>query len=131
MSPLLIVAIVILLVIKAYKWSTYRPEGCPPGPPRIPIIGNYLYLLLLNWNHIHKATSWMCKYYNSKIISLYLGPILAYAVNEPEAIKEVLYSSSYDGRPDLLLGRMRHPELKRKGRFSYCYTKKVSNKYLS
>ncbi|KAL5293053.1 hypothetical protein ACFFRR_011678 [Megaselia abdita] len=117
MSPLLIGAIILLALIKLYKWSTFRPEGCPPGPPRIPIIGNYLYLLLLNWNHIHKATSWMCKYYNSKIISLYLGPILAYAVNDSEAIKEVLYSSSYDGRPDLLLGRMRHPELKKKGIF--------------
>lgn len=42
---------------------------------------------------------------------LHLGPHPVVIVNDSENVKKVLYHRDFDGRPDILMGRMRHPEL--------------------
>lgn len=116
-SPLLAVGIVILFLIYAYKWSFLRPENYAPGPPRIPFFGSYLFMLLLDYKYLHKAALKLSKIYKSKVLSLYMGPYLVYVVNDPDGVKEVLNNPDFDGRPDIFLARMRHPENKRKGIF--------------
>lgn len=117
MSPIVIIAVLIIILLKIYDWSFSRPKGCPPGPPRIPFFGSYLQILYINYKHLHKAALKLSEYYKSKIVSFYLGDFLVYAVHEPEAIKKVLSSSSFEGRPQLFLALIRHPEKKISGIF--------------
>lgn len=116
-SPVLAVGIVLLFLIYAYKWSFVRPANYAPGPPRIPFFGSYLFMLLLNFKYMHKAALKMSELYKSKILTIYMGSFLTYIVNDPEEVKNVLNNSDFDGRPDIFLARMRHPDNKRKGIF--------------
>lgn len=116
-SPILAVGIFVLFLIYAYKWCFVKPENFAPGPPRIPFIGSYLFMLLFDYHYLHKAALTLSKFYKSKVLSLYLGPYLTYIVNDPDGVKEVLNNMDFDGRPDIFLARIRHPENKRKGIF--------------
>lgn len=117
MSPFIIFVLVVIAFVKAWHWSFKRPKGCPPGPPRLPLFGSYLQLLFMNYQHLHKAALKLSDYYKSKVVSFYLGDFLVYSVHDPDGIKQVLSSSSFEGRPALFLSRIRHPERKIKGIF--------------
>lgn len=81
------------------------------GPPRIPLFGSYLFLLVLNHRHLHKAIDFLAKWYKSNIIGIYLGATPAIILNDTEKVKKALFHRDFDGKPDLLLGRLREPNM--------------------
>lgn len=87
------------------------------GPPRLPYVGSYLFLLLLNRKEIHKGVLWLTKWYKSKTIGLYVAGVPTIICNDYEGTKEILTRSEFDGRPDIFLARMRDPKMNRRGIF--------------
>lgn len=75
-------------------------------------------MLMLNPNHLHQAINRFCKFYRSTIIGFYLGEFPIVVVNDSENVKKVLYHRDFDGRPDNLLARMRHPNLDLHGQYT-------------
>ncbi|GAB0087451.1 Cytochrome P450 [Sergentomyia squamirostris] len=118
MASMILVGITVILILyRIYKYMFYRPPNCPPGPPRIPIFGSYLFLLLINHKELHKAILLLSKWYKSKTISFYVGGFLVVACNDYEGAKEILNRSEFDGRPDIFMARMRDPDLYQRGIF--------------
>lgn len=130
--------IALLLIYRAYKYVTFRPSNFPPGmmrftndhqttiewcfivlqwlgPPRIPLFGSYLFMLMLNHRHLDKAVQFFTKWYKSNIIGLHLGSMPTIILNDTEQVKKALYHRDFDGRPDLLLARLREPRHRRLG----------------
>lgn len=113
----LLAAYVLLILYQLYKYCTYRPPNFPPGPPRIPIFGSYLFLLLLDHRHLHKAALRLCGWYKSKVIGFYVGNTPTVVANDLASVREVLFNPAYDGRPDIFLARMRDPDHEQRGIF--------------
>ncbi|XP_055851542.1 probable cytochrome P450 304a1 [Episyrphus balteatus] len=116
-TSILLIALTILFLYISYSFGIKRPKGCPPGPPRLPIFGSYLFLMMAGGKWLHKGALWLSKFYKSDIISIYIGNNLAYVVHNAEGVREILYNRAFDGRPDLYLARMRDPNHNRKGIF--------------
>lgn len=116
-SVLLLAIIACLALYKAYKWSTYKPPGFPPGPPRIPIFGSYWIMLLLNHKHLHLAAEKLGKYYKTKLLGLWLGPFPTVVAHDHELIKDSIKRPEFDGKPDVFLARMRDPKEELRGIF--------------
>lgn len=117
-SEVIIAALLGLLIYRFYRYLFERPSAnFPPGPPRLPLLGGYPFLLALNFHHLHKAAARLSQLYKSKLIGLYLGPLPAVIVNDYETIKEVLTRSDFDGRPDLFMARLRDEHYQRRGIF--------------
>lgn len=91
----------------------------PPflGPPRIPYFGSYLFMLLLNYHKIHRAGFWLSKYYKSPIVGLFVGPVPTIILNDHASVKASLFKREFDGKPDVLLARLRHPLYRVQGLF--------------
>lgn len=87
------------------------------GPPRIPIFGSYLFLLLINSKHIHKGVIWLSKYYKTKILGFYLGDTPCIVAGDYGTVKSMLNSQDFDGRPDIYAVRLRDPHLQIRGIF--------------
>lgn len=118
MASLLIVgAFIVVVLIRIYKYSVYRPENFPPGPFRVPIFGSYLLLLLINHKNLHNAIEKLCKFYRSTVIGFYTGDMLTVVVNDKKSIREALFNPDLDGRNDIFIGRLREPDYKLKGIF--------------
>lgn len=116
-SPVLAAIFIALFVYRCYKYCFYRPANFPPGPPRIPIIGSYLFLLLINYKNKHLAIDKLCKYYKSSVIGFFTGDVLTVVANDPKSVREMLFKQDFDGRNDILLGRLREPNYNTKGIF--------------
>lgn len=67
-------------------------------------------MLLLNYNKIHRAGFWLSKFYKSPIVGLYIGPVPTIILNDHDSVKESLFKREFDGKPSVLLARLRHPE---------------------
>ncbi|XP_055317679.1 probable cytochrome P450 304a1, partial [Sitodiplosis mosellana] len=106
-----------LLVYQIYKWMFHKPNNFPPGPPRLPILGAYPYLLLLNYRHLHKAVEWMCKYYKTDVLGMYAAHFPTIVANTAAAAKECLNNQALDGRPGLALAQIRDPDFEIRGLF--------------
>lgn len=85
------------------------------GPPRLPFFGSYLFLLILNYKHFQFAVDWLCKYYKTNILGLYIGPFPTVVANDSASNKELMLNAKMDGRPDLLLSQLRDPSLTTRG----------------
>lgn len=99
----------------AYSYCFHRPPNFPPGPPRIPIFGAYLWLLLIDRNNLHLAALKLSKWYKSKVIGFYIGSVPTIVANDYESVREVLFNQAFDGRPDIYVARMRDPDHARRG----------------
>lgn len=66
---------------------------------------------------MHRAALFWSKFLKTKIFKMWLGDIYCIVVNDSDAIKEVLYNSDFDGRPDIFLARLRDPKMERRGEF--------------
>lgn len=117
-SPILLLIIIILLLYRAYKWSTYKPPGFPPGPPRIPFVGGYLFFLLLNKDRLHLAALTFSKWYKSKYIGFWWGNALITVINDYKGIKESFYRTEFDGKPVTYTVLMREPHEQVRGEYS-------------
>lgn len=116
-SPVLVAVFVVLFIYRCYKYCFYRPPNFPPGPPRIPLVGSYLYILLINHKLKHFAINKLCEYYKSTVIGFYTGNVLTVVANDPKSVREMLFKQEFDGRNDILLGRLREPNFNVKGIF--------------
>lgn len=86
------------------------------GPPRFPIFGSYLIMLILDRQHLHKAANKLCAFYKSNIIGLYHGKTPLVILNDTEKVKNALYNRDFDGKPDLLMGRLRDLNMDLRGK---------------
>lgn len=76
----------------------------------MPILGAYPLLLLLNYKHIHKALDWLCKYYKSDVIGFYAASFPVVVTTSTEKAKLMLNDPALDGKPPLLLVKLRDPD---------------------
>lgn len=81
--------------------------GLFTGPPRIPLFGSYLFLLMINFKYLHKAALTLSRWYKSDIIGLHVGPFPVAVVHSAEGVREILNNKAFDGRPGLYLAAMR------------------------
>ncbi|XP_030559401.1 probable cytochrome P450 304a1 [Drosophila novamexicana] len=109
LTALLLVLCSIIFLYLSYKYAVGRPSGFPPGPPRLPIFGSYLFMLLIDYKYLHKAALILSKWYKSDIIGLFVGSFPVAVVHSGEGVREILNNQAYDGRPPLFLSKMRDP----------------------
>lgn len=109
--------LIALILYHCYKYCFYRPPNFPPGPPRLPYFGSYLFLQLINHKNKHLAINWLCKYYKSSVIGFYIGNVTTVYANDSKSAREVLFRQEFDGRPDVLLARLREPNFSLRGIF--------------
>lgn len=119
MSPFVIAILVIVIIIWSYKYIFINPKGSPPGLPKLPIFGSYLFFLAVDYNHMHRAAMFWSKFFKSNIFKMWLGDFYCIVVNDSDAIREVLYNTDFDGRPDIFLARLRDPNMDRRGNVFY------------
>lgn len=67
-------------------------------------------MLMLNSKHLHFAVDRICEFYKSTVIGLHLGKFPVVIINDLENLKKSLYHRDFDGRPDILLTQLRHPD---------------------
>lgn len=101
----------LIAVYNIYAYLFARPVNFPPGPPKVPWFGSYIFMLFLDRKHLQFAVNRICQFYKTTVLGLHLGPYPVVIVNDSENVKKVLYHRDFDGRPDILMGRMRHPNL--------------------
>ncbi|XP_001867634.2 probable cytochrome P450 304a1 [Culex quinquefasciatus] len=98
-----------------YRFLFGRPQNFPKGPPRLPLLGGYGIMLMINYKHLHKAAAWLSNFYNTKLVGIHLASYPSILVNDYDTVKEVLTRVEFDGRPDLFLGRLREKTFERRG----------------
>jgi hypothetical protein len=116
-SPVIVVIFVLVVIYRCYKYCFYRPPNFPPGPPRIPLIGSYLFILLINHKNKHLAINKLCEYYKTTVLGFFTGDVLTVVANDPKSVREMLFKQEFDGRNDIVLARMREPNHDLKGIF--------------
>lgn len=100
-----------------YEYCTHRPPNFPPGPPRIPFVGSYLFLLLVNSKKVHLAILKLCKWYNTKILGFYIGDCPTIVANDYDSVREILFNQDFDGRPEIYVAKMRDPDHECRGAY--------------
>ncbi|XP_042016944.1 carnosic acid synthase-like [Salvia splendens] len=87
MQLMIVLSLAFLAACLVYsRWKPRSNGKSPPGPPRLPIIGNMLQL----GKNPHKSLARLSKIYGP-LMSLKLGNQLAAVVSSPELAKEVLH----------------------------------------
>ncbi|CAG4991971.1 unnamed protein product [Parnassius apollo] len=108
MIGVIIVAVTLTaVVVHFYKKAFKRPHNFPPGPPCLPLYGAYWIILAKSYNNLAAACIKLSKEYKSNILGLFLGSLPAVIVNDSKLIKEVLNCEEFDGRMDVIIGRLR------------------------
>lgn len=136
MASIIIVGIFIAVCLyKCYQFCFYRPPNFPPGPPRLPLFGSYLFLLMINYKHKHLAINKLCEYYKSPVIGFYTGSFITVVANDPKSVREMLFNQDFDGRVEAFLGRVREPNYNFKGIFNvdgdfWLHQRRFSLRYL-
>ncbi|GLH14155.1 Methyl farnesoate epoxidase, partial [Gryllus bimaculatus] len=86
-----------------------KPKQFPPGPPRLPILGNLLTFqrLVKDTGHFYLAVSQLAAKYG-RIVGIYLGsgPPTVF-VSGYEEVQQALSNSDLDGRPDGFFNKLR------------------------
>lgn len=60
----------------------------------------------------------MCRYYKTNVLGFYFGNKLAIVANDAESVKESLFNTDMDGKPKMLLAKMRDPNFNFRGNLS-------------
>ncbi|KAL0882245.1 hypothetical protein ABMA27_000780 [Loxostege sticticalis] len=103
----ILIAFVSYLVARAYKNAYKRFENFPPGPPSLPVYGAYWIVLASEYNNLAMAFKKLGQRYKTKMVGLFLGPVPSVVINDPAMVKEMLNSEDFDGRMDIIVGRLR------------------------
>lgn len=85
-DPVLLPIICISLFIVFKLWRDRHKAPFPPGPPRLPFIGNMLMMGELT----HRGLATLAERYGSGLLYLRLGFLHAFAVSTPEMARQVL-----------------------------------------
>lgn len=64
---------------------------------------------------MHKASDWLCRYYKTNVLGFYFADKLAIVANDAESVKEALFNMDMDGKPKMMLAKMRDPNLNLRG----------------
>ncbi|XP_055524353.1 probable cytochrome P450 304a1 [Wyeomyia smithii] len=116
-SIVLWTTVIALLLYRCVRFLFGRPPNFPSGPPRLPLLGGYAIMLMINYRHMHKAAQKLCEFYRTKILGIYLGDFPSIVVNDLEVAKEILSRTEFDGRSDMFLARLRERNFLRRGIF--------------
>lgn len=109
-SPILVAICAAIVLYRCYRYCFDRPPNFAPGPPKVPLLGSYPFLLLVNYKHLHRATEWLGKWYQTPVLGIhYAGNVPAMAVLDMATTKEVLNNPDLDGRPVFAMVRARDP----------------------
>ncbi|KXJ73478.1 hypothetical protein RP20_CCG015763 [Aedes albopictus] len=106
-----------LIAYRCHRYLFDRPKNFPSGPPKLPLLGGYAIMLMLNFYHLHRAANKLCEYYKTKMLGIYLGSFPTIIINDFGTVKEVLNRVEFDGRPDLFIARMREKNFLLRGIF--------------
>ncbi|XP_049964331.1 probable cytochrome P450 304a1 [Schistocerca serialis cubense] len=90
-------------------WQKTLPVLYVTGPPRLPIWGSYIELLLENYKFPYKVMDAFKRRYNSKLVGLYFGPLPVVVINDYEAAKEAFNKPSLQGRISNIAIKQRMP----------------------
>lgn len=117
-SAILVGICVAVLLYRFYRYCFERPSNFPPGPPKLPFLGSYPFLLLTNYKHLHRATDALARWYRTPVLGLhYAGNLPAMTVHDMATTKEVLNNPDLDGRPIFNMVRARDPQFEVYGIF--------------
>lgn len=132
-SVVLMLVCIGVFLFRCYKYMFERPKNFPPGeifvvvdfwglsfefqtlaagPPKIPIFGTYLFMLSVNYKHLHRATETLGRWYNTTVLGLHTGSGPCVTVHDLDTSKEALSNPDLDGRPYLPLATLRDPLFK-------------------
>ncbi|XP_058811723.1 probable cytochrome P450 304a1 [Topomyia yanbarensis] len=117
LSVILWSAVTALLLYRCILFLFGRPPNFPKGPPRLPLLGGYAIMLMINYNHLHKAALKLSEFYRTNILGIYLGDFITIVVNDLDVAKEVMNRTEFDGRSDMFLARLRERNFQRRGIF--------------
>ncbi|XP_054747740.1 probable cytochrome P450 304a1 [Anastrepha obliqua] len=109
LTEILLCICAVICLYLSYSYAVGRPEGFPPGPPRIPLFGSYLFMMLADMKYLHKGVLKFSKWYKSDIVGFHVGPFPVVAVHNAEGVKEILNRREFDGRAQVYLASMRAP----------------------
>ncbi|XP_059056621.1 probable cytochrome P450 304a1 [Achroia grisella] len=99
--------LILTLFVYFYKNAYKRPNNFPPGPPSLPIYGAYWIILATEFNNLSTAFRKIGYKYKTKLVGLYLGSFPTIVLNDSDLIKEMLNREEFDGRMDIIVGRLR------------------------
>lgn len=116
-SEYLLVALACVLIYNFVKFCFERPKNFPPGLPRLPIVGSYFFLFLINRKTLYLAVEKLMRFYKSNVIGFYTGDTPTVIANDEKTVREVLFNKDFDGRSDIFLARLRTHNFKLKGIF--------------
>ncbi|XP_047100351.1 probable cytochrome P450 304a1 [Schistocerca piceifrons] len=94
----LLAALAVGLLLYLLLVAISRPDNFPPGPPPMPIWGNYVQMLLINYKYPYKVLDLMTRFYKSKVIGFYFGDSPAIAACDYQSVKEALNNPHLQGR---------------------------------
>ena len=97
----LLASLIIILLMLVRLWKTSKGKGrVPPGPKKLPIIGNLHQLT--GGGLPHHAVTRLCEKFGP-VVKLQLGEVVAVVISSPEAAKEVLKTNeiSFAQRPEV------------------------------
>lgn len=109
LTAVLIASFVLLAIYKSVRWMFERPPNFPPGPPRLPLVGSYLFLLLVNYRHIALALTRLAKWYGTDVLGFYYGATRCVTMHGMDVSREALLNPDLDGRAVFELVRARDP----------------------
>ncbi|XP_049815469.1 probable cytochrome P450 304a1 [Schistocerca nitens] len=95
---ILLAALAVGLLLYLLFVTFSRPDNFPPGPPPMPIWGNYVQMLLFNYKYPYKVLDLLTRLYKSKVIGFYFGDMPAVAACDYESVKEALNNPHLQGR---------------------------------
>lgn len=77
------------------------------GPPSLPVYGAYWLLLAKVYQNLAAASIKFSEEYKTKVLGMMIGAVPVIIANDSKLVKEVLNREEFDGRMDIILGRLR------------------------